>query len=81
MSLAGEKRYGLASILSSRCTCGYEIIIQQSQRTPWIHTMGMQFRCCMGTDDYMGWPLSFAGNNECSWHPCYEQAMFSEYRK
>ena len=31
-SLAGEKRYGLASILSSRCTCGYEIILESSNK-------------------------------------------------
>ena len=31
MSLAGEKRYGLASILSSQCTCGYEIVLESSK--------------------------------------------------
>ena len=32
MSLAGEKRYGLASILSSQCTCGYEIVLESSNK-------------------------------------------------
>ena len=32
MSLAGEKRYGLASILSSRCTYGFEIILESSNK-------------------------------------------------
>jgi hypothetical protein len=32
----------------------------------------------MGTDGYGGWALSFEGDNEYPWYPCYEQTLLSK---
>ena len=84
ISLVGEKRYGLASILSSQCECGYEIILESSNKVkgPLGHS---RWECNLaavwGQMTTGSGHSPFARNNECPWRPCYKQSMFSKNRE
>ena len=58
----GERRDGLASIVSSRCSkCGYNMYKSEgSKRLPMVR---MQLSCCVGSDVNRRWSFKAAGNH------------------
>ena len=81
VTLIGEKRYGLASVLCSKCSgCGYELVLESSTKVKGPSNY-QRWECNLAANGYRWRTHSTQGNNECSWSASHEQELLSANRE
>ena len=77
--LSGETRYGLASIITLKCSeCGHTVTLETSPKVkgPSKHT---RWECNLAADDYWGWVQSSRREHECVGSPRDDQSQLCQH--